>query len=261
MKPTYLILPLVLAVVLVAGCAGPGPGSANIVITGLTDQYGNTITNGGTTDQKVHTIGGTIDNFQSDYLVILVFNGVERYLEISQVSDSTYAFEGELVLKSGINTFIIKVVDAQSIVIYQSSQMSITANIPVMAIRAVLTWDTDYTDVDMHIWDPDGNHCYYPSAGYSNCGDITGGTLDIDDTNGYGPETFTLLNAESGEYTIKVRYFSAHGITESTHATLRLTINEGTPQQYGPHTFTQSMANADDSSNDWTAATFTVPGA
>jgi uncharacterized protein YfaP (DUF2135 family) len=263
-----LFLPLVLAVVLVAGCtSGPGPGnggggSDNIQISGLADSYGNLITNGGTTSEKVHTIQGTIDNFDSSYSVVLVFNSVERYLDTFQTSGDTYGFSGDLVLKSGTNTFVIKVVNTGGVTVYQSSQMSVTANIPVMDIRAVLTWNTDGNDVDLRIIDPDGNSCYYLYAGESNCGGMTGGTLDIDDTDGYGPETFTLTDAIAGTYTIKVRYYGDHGVTSSVEATVSLTLNEGTPQQLGPHTFTQSMANGDsDDSNDWVAHTFSVPGA
>lgn len=54
----------------------------------------------------------------------------------------------------------------------------------------------------MHIIDPNLEECYY-----SHPKTKLGGKLSQDMTQGFGPEEFTLKNAEKGTYFIKVNYF------------------------------------------------------
>ena len=69
-------------------------------------------------------------------------------------------------------------------------------------IRVVLSWDTDGTDLDLHMVTPDGKHCFYGNRVLEN-----GGTLDVDVTTGYGPEIFSSPAALEGTYMIFVNYY------------------------------------------------------
>ncbi len=246
-------------------------GGGGATIGGLRDSEGSITYNGGSTSQKVQTIFGTVDNpglgdeFEGE--AILVFNGVERRIDAADdgstygddtAGDGTWAYEGDLVLDPGINTFQILVKDDQGNIVARSTTMTVTATIAAMDIIARLTWDTDLSDVDMHIYDPCDRHTYYRAKTA-----IPNAELDVDDVDGYGPETFTMESGKSvsGTYTIKVRYYNSHGQTAPTGATVRVTLKGSTAQTFGPRTFTQNMANMDDSSNDWTVTTFSVPGA
>lgn len=86
-----------------------------------------------------------------------------------------------------------------------SDNMTFNSLIPVVRLRATLTWDTSGTDVDFWITDPNGEKCYYAN-------DVTasGLTLDFDDTNGYGPENITTTNIIPGDYLVQVHYYSDH---------------------------------------------------
>ena len=64
-------------------------------------------------------------------------------------------------------------------------------------------------------------------------------------------------SAPSGTYTIKVRYYSTHGVTQDVQVNVKLTLG-GMPILYGPYTFTASQANQDDPSNDILVDTFTM---
>ncbi|WP_420151510.1 YfaP family protein [Spirosoma sp.] len=67
-----------------------------------------------------------------------------------------------------------------------------------------LTWDTNSTDVDLHVLDPNGEEIYYSRKRSS-----TGGELDRDDTNGFGPENIFWRNElPDGNYKIWVEYYS-----------------------------------------------------
>ncbi|GAB3642790.1 hypothetical protein [Spirosoma arcticum] len=71
-------------------------------------------------------------------------------------------------------------------------------------LQTNLTWDTDDTDVDLYVQEPSGNVIYY-----SNDQSASGGELDRDDTDGFGPENIYWTNQlPDGEYKVWVEYYS-----------------------------------------------------
>ncbi|MDG2142201.1 MAG: hypothetical protein P8N31_01470 [Planctomycetota bacterium] len=70
-------------------------------------------------------------------------------------------------------------------------------------LAVAIQWNTDVTDIDLHIIEPNGEHCYY---GHRDT--ASGGHLSQDVTRGYGPELFVLPMADSGDFTIFAQYFS-----------------------------------------------------
>ena len=74
----------------------------------------------------------------------------------------------------------------------------------------VLHWDSDDSDVDLHVVDPFGAVCNWrrPLVG-------TGGRLTADNMHGFGPDIFRLKQAEPGEYVIRVNYFRPAGATRA----------------------------------------------
>lgn len=249
-------------VFLLASCSTFDTGSG-ATVGGITDRNGVTTLSGGTTDQRVQTIegrvmnpaGADVDTFGGR--VFIVHNGDRQqvtpttcYAEDCQPGEWSYS--GDTVLNSGTNTIQTVVEDESGNQVYSSSTFTVNADIPPRDITTTLTWETDGNDVDLHIYDPQGNHAYYASLS-----GIPGGSLDLDDTDGFGPETFTMEQATAGTYTVKVRYYSTHGVTANVPVTVRVSLNEGTPTVY-THTFTPEQANYDDDTNDWTVTTFTV---
>ncbi len=69
--------------------------------------------------------------------------------------------------------------------------------------RFVLTWETDANDVDFHIFDKQYNHAFYSRRGLAS-----GGELYADITTGYGPECFTIFDANAFPYRLKAHYYS-----------------------------------------------------
>jgi Ca-activated chloride channel family protein len=58
-------------------------------------------------------------------------------------------------------------------------------NLP-LALRVVMAWDSDDTDIDMWVSDPNGER-----ASYANRLTYQGGAMSPDATGGYGPEAFS----------------------------------------------------------------------
>ncbi len=69
-------------------------------------------------------------------------------------------------------------------------------------LRIVLTWDTDNTDIDLHVVEPTGEECFY-----SHNRTTIGGAMSRDFTQGYGPEEYILRKLMPGEYKIKVHFY------------------------------------------------------
>jgi len=92
----------------------------------------------------------------------------------------------------------------------QQQQMSalidtrLVRHLPV-DLRIVMVWDTNDTDVDLHVIEPTGEECYY-----SHKNTAIGGTISRDFTGGYGPEEYLLRKAVKGTYTVRAKYFANH---------------------------------------------------
>jgi len=72
-------------------------------------------------------------------------------------------------------------------------------------LMVTITWNTDNTDIDLHVLEPSGEKCFY-----SHARTRIGGRLSRDVTQGYGPEMYVLPKAPSGSYKIMVQNFSAN---------------------------------------------------
>ncbi|MFM1947289.1 MAG: hypothetical protein RL207_1572 [Bacteroidota bacterium] len=96
-------------------------------------------------------------------------------------------------------------------------------------IRIVLNWDTDDTDVDLWITEPDGEKCMYSYPLTAN-----GGRISNDFTQGYGPEEYMIHAAKHGTYHIQAHYYGDHRPTVNGKATLSIQLFKqyGTSLQY-----------------------------
>lgn len=88
--------------------------------------------------------------------------------------------------------------------------------------RVVLSWGLTPSDLDSHMWTPDGSHIYFSSVGSETVSPYT--QLDVDDTTSYGPETITVFYAQPGSYRYSVYNFSEGSSTvlSDSEATVRL---------------------------------------
>ncbi|HEX5685499.1 MAG TPA: DUF2135 domain-containing protein [Ideonella sp.] len=94
-------------------------------------------------------------------------------------------------------------------------------------LRVVLSWDTDMTDIDLHVVSPDGQHAWYGERVAPN-----GGALDVDVTTGFGPEIYAHPSPAPGVYHVYVNYFGAGEQQDAiTVAQVALVENEGTPRE------------------------------
>lgn len=94
-------------------------------------------------------------------------------------------------------------------------------------LRVLLTWDSDSTDMDLHLITPDGEHCYYGNRLLAS-----GAALDVDVTDGYGPEIISAPSPRKGTYLIYVNYYgSGRDGDEVTTAKVSIVTQAGSPDE------------------------------
>jgi uncharacterized protein YfaP (DUF2135 family) len=165
--------------------------------------------NGHRTDEKVLTVSGTCaDKRVTEGAFTL--NGASHAIPIKDGR-----FSEKVVLRPGWNDVTIS---ARNRFAQRSQSIRVFANIRPAFFKAVLTWDTNGTDVDLWVTDPQGKTTWY-----RNKSPAEHRKLDIDDTNGHGPETYTIEALVPGRYVVRVQYYRG---TVPTNFKVDVTIRE-----------------------------------
>jgi tetratricopeptide (TPR) repeat protein len=95
-------------------------------------------------------------------------------------------------------------------------------------IKVYLTWDTDKSDVDLWVTNPDGERVFY-----SHKTGKFGEALYDDVTTGYGPESFTAPKARAGEYLVQVNYYGGgRGNFSEARGEVVVVLDEGKPSEH-----------------------------
>ena len=69
----------------------------------------------------------------------------------------------------------------------------------------MMMWNTDQTDVDLHVVEPGGEEC-----SYQNRSTKSGGKITSDDTDGFGPEMYSTPVASDSNYEVKIKFYSSN---------------------------------------------------
>ncbi|MDO9618598.1 MAG: DUF2135 domain-containing protein [Pseudomonas sp.] len=147
----------------------------------------------------------------------LIVNGISMPLKVQEDG----RFDRPFVFPSGSNNVEVRSPDGQQtrrVQFYNQGSGETPAK-----LRVVLAWDTDNTDLDLHLVTPDGGHVWYGERGLAN-----GAALDVDVTTGYGPEMIASPTPQPGQYLVYVNYYGGAGASALTTAQITLISQEGT---------------------------------
>ncbi|MFO0724311.1 MAG: DUF2135 domain-containing protein [Myxococcota bacterium] len=173
----------------------------------------------GWTTERIVTVTGQANGAAA--LGILSVNGVERPLTFTGGS-----FSATFALARGQNAIEVIAPPADGKGASARARLNLFAQIPRVDLQVLLFWDTDKTDVDLHVKEPSGEVVNFTHT----VSEKTGGRLDRDDTDGYGPEIYSLGSAPAGLYEISAHYFGDRG-TGQTTATVIVVAREGTDEE------------------------------
>jgi len=173
----------------------------------------------GWTTERIVTVTGHAEG--GGPLATLVVNGVERPLPINGGQ-----FTATFALGRGDNAIEVIVPAATKGEPSGRARLNLFAQIPRVDLQVLLFWDSDKTDVDLHVTEPGGETVNYTHT----VSEATGGRLDRDDTDGYGPEIYNLSSAPTGTFEIAAHYFGDRD-TGQTTATVVVVAREGTDEE------------------------------
>ncbi len=207
--------------------------------------------NGETFSDNVITIDGYIEldtgaSYTGDN-AILAINGVD-----SEIYVSSGYFSETISIAAGENYLHLRANGPEGDT-GVSDVITVNGDFLASEIEVVLSWNTPTSDIDLHTWNPAGEHCFYSNK------IISDGSLDIDDTNGFGPETFAVPTANTGVYEIQVNCYSLHS-DDYSDASIQVFFDGVLMETYGPHNFIVDDYNGTDPEAWWQVCTITVEG-
>lgn len=167
---------------------------------------------------KSALIKGRIANHKKPGPAKLIVNGVAMPLALDEFGH----FERPYAFGAGSNSIEVRSADGKNrkrVQFYDAYSGK-----PQARLRVVLAWDSNGTDLDLHVVSPDGQHVFYGDRVAAN-----GGALDVDVTTGYGPEIYANVSPPSGVYHVYVNYYgSGPDQQEITTAQVAIITQEGT---------------------------------
>jgi uncharacterized protein YfaP (DUF2135 family) len=196
-------------------------------------------TPGSSSEDRVATLSGSIPAIHSITTGIVEVNGIATVLE-----SSGRAFNQSIELVSGANT--IKIIAtgrfSSGRTVHVDTTFTVTGEFTPPKLWTELRWNTDSSDVDLHLLPPDKtieDLWSFDDCSYRNLSTDWGCELDIDDVEGYGPEHITIPETpEPGVYRLFVHYYDAHG-AGTTSASVSVSVNGGIVRHFGPYSLSQ----------------------
>jgi len=185
-----------------------------------------------------------------DYLV-LYHNGALSLIREVGEDEQQIEYNTAFDLERGDNLFRVFLLDrfragvtperllTASNILAASEPRSFQADLKLLDLMLTLSWNTSGTDVDLHlVRQSPGNFggaldCYYHNKRPDWGGSEHSPALDIDDTNGYGPENIVVSKLRDGKYFVIVDYFSDGG-RGASDASLTMRIQGRNPVHLGP---------------------------
>ncbi|SCY99582.1 YfaP family protein [Pseudomonas sp. NFACC37-1] len=160
----------------------------------------------------------------------LIVNGVSLPLKL----DEEGRFDRPFSFPNGSNSVEVRSADGQQR--HRTQFLNTSGGATPAKLRVLLTWDSDGTDLDLHLVTPDGAHIWYGDRVVPN-----GAALDVDVTTGYGPEIFAMPAPIKGQYLVYVNYYGGGYRSEEdgeeqaqqalTTAQVTVITEEGTPNE------------------------------
>ncbi|WP_456021257.1 YfaP family protein [Pseudomonas protegens] len=160
----------------------------------------------------------------------LIVNGVSMPLKV----DDSGHFDRPFSFPNGSNSVEVRSPDGQQR--HRTQFLNTSGGATPAKLRVLLAWDSDGTDLDLHLVTPDGAHIWYGNRVAPN-----GAALDVDVTTGYGPEIFAMPVPIKGQYLVYVNYYGGgyrgddeggdEAVQPLTTAQVTVITEEGTPNE------------------------------
>lgn len=167
-------------------------------------------------------VSGTCSDATADPITAHI-NGVRYFIRSVEG-----AFSRKFPAARGKNTVIVECANHAGTA---RESATVEAMIPAIALKIVLTNDTDSAYTDLHVYEPDGSHVYWAQTHSP-----TGALFFLNDQNGsfdqagYGPYLYIHPAPPVGVFRVDVNYWPG-GAVQHTLANLDIVTDEGLPTE------------------------------
>jgi uncharacterized protein YfaP (DUF2135 family) len=143
---------------------------------------------------------------------------VNGFMQQFAVAGKSGKFNEMVVLRHGANHLAVQIGE------YYATRL-VQGTFDPARLLVTLVWDTDHTDIDLYTTEPSGETVWFSSK-------TQRGNLDVDRTQGFGPENYSLTGSRVplGRYVVRVHYYAAREVGRSEW-TVRVITDEGSPKQ------------------------------
>lgn len=157
--------------------------------------------------------------------VVLIQNGIPRRIRLSP--DGT--FEQQAVLITDEDRFQAEALDENEQTGTSEVRTTFSKGISERPLMAILNWDEDDVDLDLHVRDMAGGHSYFdaPDATQSATA-VPDGRVWLENKNGFGPEVFAIERNTQGEYAFSAEYYRGK---KPCRAWLTVVLHAGSPSR------------------------------
>lgn len=221
-----------------------GGSSGSMTLTTVDGRSGSGLSVTSTAPSVCGTFGNASDVILAYMATVSSSGTIGRYQIIQPTTGSSYSstFCAPLVLDSGTNTIIAAYASLSGQLVVSNSLTVTNGSTSVNSgsARIQMTWNTA-TDIDLYLYSPVssggtattssyGSRIWYGGTSVSGFG-----SLDVDDTSGYGPENITTTAfPRTGRYLIAANAYS----NGSARTSVTLTAYTGTGTTLNSQTFT-----------------------
>jgi uncharacterized protein YfaP (DUF2135 family) len=223
------------------------PGENRIVVTGL-DRFGRALRAARTvryvppaptialsspaagasvdiTRSPVITVRGKVKSRHSLKQVALIQNDTPRSIRFRPDG----SFEQRAVLVTEDDVFSVEAVDVEGLTGISETRRVAARGIAERPLMAVLHWDEDDVDLDLHATDADGHHTFFDAPDIlESATSIPAARLWLDNRDGYGPEVFTVEKETRSVFTFAAHYYRGK---KPCRAYLTLVLQAGSPSR------------------------------
>lgn len=208
MRRLLWLIPFLLG--FMAGQARGAPAPPQVVITSPAE--------GVSTDRIVQVTGTVSDPSISS--ATLLYNGTSFPMRVRDGG-----FSRNLVMAPGQNFIEVYARNASGV---GKDSVSLLSKVPRSDVQVTLWWDADASDLDLWVVDPTGEKCWYQDRATP-----IGGSLDVDVTDGFGPETFSVAHAVPGAYQVQAHFYGdRRQDRRPIRVFARVVLFEGTDREY-----------------------------
>jgi len=165
---------------------------------------------------------GNADLAMVYYEIALNATWHNRYLDVKKIVGVEYVDLLRRIERDDVPSF------AREYAVARLESMRRRASVDKADLVITMMWNTDRTDVDLHVIEPTGEECYYEHPRTK-----LGGRVTRDVTQGFGPEMYTLPEAKAGEYRVLANYFGSDANRTNVRSKVYVTIyrNYGDPKR------------------------------